>query len=161
MRWGRWSRAGPGTPRPGFHASSAITLPGLCPIPPWEGEAPPWGRPLCELAVRPWRSHRTSLSCSFRPYKMGTITLPKPILQTSCQNQMSHEFQRVLQALQFMRREGYFQRCLKSRSGLQSSKLCQLFPDKSGPPFPTSFPSPQAEVQRELDLQWERLTAKP
>ena len=128
MRWGRWSRAGPGTPRPGFHASSALTFPGLCPIPP----------SLCELAVRPWRSHLTSLSCSFRPYKMGTITLPKPILQTSCQNQMSHEFQRVLQALQFMRREGYFQRCLKSRSGLQSSKPCQLFPDKNGPPLPTS-----------------------
>lgn len=37
-------------------------------------------RPLHALAVRPWPSHLTSLSCSFRPYKMGTITLPEPIL---------------------------------------------------------------------------------
>ena len=116
--WGRWSRAALGTTRPSFHASSALAFPRLCPVFPWEGEATPWERPLHALAVRPWPSHLTSLSCSFRPYKMGTITLPKPILQTSCQNQMSHEFQRALQAIQFMRREGYFQRCLKNRSSL-------------------------------------------
>lgn len=37
--------------------------------------------PLHALAVRPWRSHLTSLNCGFLPYKMGTVALPLPSLQ--------------------------------------------------------------------------------
>ena len=40
-RGGRWSGAGPGTTRPGFHASSALAFLRLCPFFPWEGEATP------------------------------------------------------------------------------------------------------------------------
>lgn len=53
-------------------------------------------RPFNALAVRPWRNRLTSLSCGFRPCKMGTITLPMPFPQGSCQNQMSHGLERAL-----------------------------------------------------------------
>lgn len=53
-------------------------------------------RPLNALAMQPWRSHLTPLSCGFHPYEMRTITLPMASLQGSCQHQMSHEFERAL-----------------------------------------------------------------
>ena len=76
-----WRGGGGGGVEQGGEPPDPVSTPAL--HVPFRGSAPFFPgkeRPLRALAVRPWPSHLTSLSCSFRPYKMGTITLPEPIL---------------------------------------------------------------------------------
>lgn len=99
-------------------------------------------RPLRALAVLPWRSHLTSLSCGFLPYKMGTITLPMPIPAELLPKSDESWILKSFVNYKVYAQRGMFSEALEKQTCLAPpSAVIQTrpaFPWQDGPDLPTS-----------------------